>query len=41
MNTPHSLKNSTEFWKSLGLTGTKLASDSAYAIQTTDELLAL
>ncbi|EIS0961187.1 TPA: hypothetical protein ACJGPC_004499 [Salmonella enterica subsp. diarizonae] len=41
MNTPHSLKNSTEFWKSLGLTGTKLASDSACAIQTTDELLAL
>ncbi|SUG60468.1 Uncharacterised protein [Salmonella enterica subsp. arizonae] len=34
-------ENGTEFWKSISLSGAKLASDSAYAIQTTDELLAL
>ena len=34
-------QDGAEFWKSLLLTGAKLASDSAYAIQTADELLAL
>lgn len=34
-------ENGTEFYKSISLTGARLASDGAYAIQTTDELLAL